>query len=181
MTSENGYNYQDYDNYDEKAGRDEFRCQVNVFLNDYKDGFELSQESNILALGKDGLEHILNAEIVNYDSENIEKRVESAILKWRNRHLDIEEKKQAIVELANIFEWLKKTGKLKNVLDKKDERVLFEIANNFSIRHHNPDQRTNYDKNIWYSWIFHFYLATYHAVIRLIKKNENQNKNLSTD
>ena len=42
------------------------------------------------------------------------------------------------------------------------------IANNFSLRHHNSDQIQNYDQDIWYSWIFHFYLAKYHAVIRLI-------------
>ena len=29
----------------------------------------------------------------------------------------------------------------------------------------------NYDNKVWYSWMFHFYLATYHAVIRLLKKD----------
>jgi len=50
--------------------------------------------------------------------------------------------------------------------------MIFDLANNFAIRHHNPTQKSNYDKTIWYSWMFHFYLATYHAVIRLLIKKE---------
>ena len=55
-----------------------------------------------------------------------------------------------------------------------DEAILFDIINNFSIRHHNPQQKTNYDRDIWYSWMFHFYLATYHAAIRIIKRTERE-------
>jgi hypothetical protein len=69
---------------------------------------------------------------------------------------------------------LKKTKELSKILDRKDESALFELANNFAIRHHNPDQKTNYDRAIWYSWMFHFYLATYHAAIRLLIKHEQQ-------
>ena len=143
---------------------------------DYKDGFELTENGQILALSKDGLENIIDAKIVEFDFENVDSKVRSAIVKWRNRHLDIEQKKQAIIDLADVFEWLKKTGKLENVLNKKDECAIFEIANNFSLRHHNPNQKNDYDKSIWYSWIFHFYLATYHATIRLIKKYEDSKK-----
>ncbi len=88
--------------------------------------------------------------------------------KWRNRHLALPEKREAIRELADVFEWLKKTKGLTAVLDGKDEAAIFDLANNFAIRHHNPKQKTNYDPVIWYSWIFHFYLATYHAAIRLL-------------
>lgn len=64
--------------------------------------------------------------------------------------------------------------KLRSVLNTKDESSLFDIANNFSIRRHSPNQKTNYDQTIWYSWIFHFYLATYHTVIRLLIKKEKE-------
>jgi mannitol/fructose-specific phosphotransferase system IIA component (Ntr-type) len=99
--------------------------------------------------------------------------VRNAIAKWRNRHLSLSDKKEAIREMADVFEWLKKTQDLGSVLDRKDESAIFEIANSFAIRHHDPKQKTNYDRAIWYSWMFHFYLATYHAAIRLlIKKNK---------
>lgn len=117
---------------------------------------------------------ILDAEIIPYDEVNVDIKVKDAILKWRNRHLDISERKQAIRELADVFEWLKKTGILSKVMNSKDKSAIFEIANKFSIRHRDPTQKREYDENIWYAWIFHFYLATYHAVVRLLKKDQKE-------
>jgi hypothetical protein len=176
MTSETGFNYYDYVGYDELNGKNEYQEHTNMFLADYKDGYELSEEGEILSLGKHGLEEILDAEIISYDYENVDSKVKAAINKWKNRHLSIDERKQAVIDLSDVFEWLKKSEKLSLAMDKKDESALFEIANNFSLRHHNPNQKSNYDKNIWYSWIFHFYLATYHAVIRQLKKHEEKIK-----
>ena len=58
----------------------------------------------------------------------------------------------------------------------RTEQACLQWINNFSIRHHDPSQKRGYDENIWYSWIFHFYLATYHAVIRLLQKYEKGTK-----
>jgi hypothetical protein len=176
MTSETGYNYNDYDGYDEEEGRLDFREVVNIFLADYKSGYELTKEGTILSLGTDGLQHILDAEIVPYDETNVDRKVRDAIAKWRNRHLSLTDKKAAIRELADVFEWLKKTKSLATVMDVKDESAIFELANNFAIRHHNPRQKINYDATIWYSWMFHFYLATYHAAVRLLIKHEKKER-----
>jgi hypothetical protein len=172
MTTETGYNYHDYENYNVVEGQSEFREKVNDFLCDYKSGFELTSEGIILALGADGLQKILDAEIEPYDEKNVDIKVRDAIQRWRNRHLDITERRQAIRELADVFEWLKKSKKLDKALNRKDESILFDIANNFAIRHHDPSQKRDYDQSIWYSWMFHFYLATYHAVIRILKRTE---------
>jgi len=176
MTNDTGWNYYDYDSYDDKAGQEEFRDKANAILAEYKTGYELTQTGTILAKGTDGLQNIIDAEIISYDEANVDSKVRNAITKWRNRHMSLTEKKEAIRELADVFEWLRKTKNLGNVLDSKDESALFDIANNFSIRHHNPSQKTNYDRTIWYSWIFHFYLATYHAAIRLLIKKEKLNR-----
>ena len=160
--------------YEEDAGKEEFRDRANIFLADYKTGFELTKDGTILALGTDGLQHILDAEIIPFDEKNVDSKVRNAIAKWRNRHLSLSDKKEAIRELADIFEWLKKTKKLETVMDRKDESAIFEIANHFGIRHHDPKQKTNYDPIIWYSWIFHFYLATYHAAIRLLTREDGR-------
>jgi hypothetical protein len=169
-----GWGYQDYDGYDDEAGRAEFRDKANAFLADYEPGYELTEKGDVLALGTHGLQHILNAEIIPYDEANVDSRVRAAITKWRNRHLGLVEKRDAIRELADVFEWLKKTKGLATVLNGKDESAIFDLANNFAIRHHNPDQKRNYDQAIWYSWIFHFYLATYHAAVRLLIKKEEE-------
>ena len=181
MTTDSGFNYSDYDGYDDDLGREEFRQKANSFICDYRSGYELTKDGIVLAAGSDGLQYILDAEIVPYDEVNVDNRVRHAILKWRNRHLTFSEKREAIRELADVFEWLKKTKGLNRVLDKKDDSAIFEIANNFAVRHHNPQQKTEYDKNIWYSWMFHFYLATYHAAIRLlIKQEKERNRPTST-
>jgi len=175
-TSNTGFEHWDYEDYDSEAGQKEFRDKANAFLAEYKTGFELSKDGIIQAIGTHGLQHILDAEIVPYDERNVDSKVRNAIAKWRNRDLSLSEKKAAIRELADVFEWLKKTKNLGAVLDGKDESAIFDLANNFGIRHHNPAQKTNYDPVIWYSWIFHFYLATYHAAIRLLIKKEKRVK-----
>jgi hypothetical protein len=172
MVTDTNWNYRDYGDYDDAAGQSEFREQANAFLCDYGEGFELTKDGTVLALGSGGMRQILIAEIEPYDEKNVDSKVRNAILKWRNRHLSLAEKKEAIREMADVFEWLKKTKRLDRVLDRKDESAIFDIANNFAIRHHNPQQKTNYDKVIWYAWMFHFYLATYHATIRLLLKEE---------
>ncbi|HSY09873.1 MAG TPA: hypothetical protein VK840_03060 [Candidatus Dormibacteraeota bacterium] len=175
-TSDTGFEHWDYEDYDSEAGQKEFRDKANAFLAEYKTGFELSKDGIIQAIGAHGLQHILDAEIVPYDERNVDSKVRNAIAKWRNRDLSLSEKKAAIRELTDVFEWLKKTKNLGAVLDGKDESAIFDLANNFGIRHHNPAQKTNYDPVIWYSWIFHFYLATYHAAIRLLIKKEKRIK-----
>ena len=94
----------------------EFREKANAFLGDYKPGYELRGEGKILALGADGLQHILKADIIPYDEANVDSKVRNAISKWRNRHLAVSEKREAIREMADVFEWLKKTKGLSTVL-----------------------------------------------------------------
>ena len=57
-------------------------------------------------------------------------------------------------------------------MDKKDEDAIFTIANKFHIRHSNPEQMKEYDKDIWYSWMFYFYLSTIHTLLRLIERQK---------
>ncbi len=58
---------------------------------------------------------------------------------------------------------------LKQILSSNDESDLFNLANNFGIRHHNQRQKTDYDP-AWLSWIFHHYLATIHLATRLVEQ-----------
>jgi hypothetical protein len=52
-------------------------------------------------------------------------------------------------------------------MSKKDEGALFQIANQFAIRHHDRTQRADYDDDIWFEWIFYVFLATAKAMIRI--------------
>ena len=70
--------------------------------------------------------------------------------------------------LADILEELR--PRLKHVLSRQDEGDLFNIANNFEIRHRNEKQKNQYDKSLWLSWMFYFYLATLHLGIRRLDR-----------
>ena len=152
-----------------KSGKIEFKNEINQVLCDYEDGYELSESGEILSMPDEGLETLLSAALPEIDKENVNEKVEQAKLKFRRRSSSYEERKDAIRDLADVLEFLR--PRAKNVLLRKDENDLFEIANRFAIRHHNAGQQTEYDKPIWYSWMFYFYLSTIHATIRLIQKN----------
>jgi hypothetical protein len=157
------------------VGQEEYRIEINQLLQDYSTGFELSKEGNILILANEGLQDLLDLEAPSYDKENVDQKIEMAVGKYRNRHSSVNEKKDAIRDLADVLEFLRvemneliKNGYLVN----KDESDLFELANNFGLRHHDGKQKLSYDKDIWYPWMFYYYLSTIHAVIALIKKTE---------
>lgn len=160
-----GYHYEEFNDIE---GQKHFRELLNPILREYKDGFEISESGEILILSDNGLSNLFEADIPTNDKENISNKINSAILKFRRHKSTLDDRREAIRELADVLEFLRPA--IKEHLNKKDESDLFNIANNFGIRHHNKDQQTEYDKAIWYSWIFYYYLATLHAVLRMTNK-----------
>lgn len=159
-----------FESFDQEAGRQEFRSKINEFLRDYKDGFELSKEGEILELPMGGLEYIHHASLPTDDVTNVKARVAAAELKFRRYRSSSEDRKDAVRDLADVLEFLR--PRLKQVLKSDDENDLFNLANNFGIRHHNERQKNDYDKSIWLSWMFYYYLATIHTSVRLIEKHD---------
>jgi hypothetical protein len=156
-----------YHTFDVKAGQAEYRERVNLLLESYKDGFEISDQGEILELPQPGTAPLFVANLPSTDA-NIIGRVTSAITKFRRYRSTAAERRDAIRDLVDVLEYLR--PQLKNVLIKQDEADLFNIANNFAIRHHNSQQKSDYDTSIWFSWMFYFYLATIHAAMRMIEK-----------
>lgn len=162
-----GYHYKEFD---DKEGQRHFRELLNPILKDYQNGFEISESGEILILSDNGLSNLFEEDIPTNDKDNIANRMNASILKFRRYKSTLDDRKEAIRELADVLEFLR--PKIKKHLDKKDENDIFNIANNFGIRHHNINQITGYDKEIWYNWIFCFYLSTLHAVLRMININK---------
>ena len=104
------------------------------------------------------------------DPENVEARVSTAILKFRRRGSSASDRRDAVRDLADVLEFLRE--EVKKVLKSADESDLFNLANNFGIRHHRKGQKTDYDQSIWLSWMFYYYLATIHACVRPRKATE---------
>ena len=158
------------DTFDPLAGQAELREKLTPLLEAYGPGYELSASGEVLALADPGLAPLLNAPLPAPDKDNVRARVEAAQAKFRRHRSTEGERRDAIRDLADVLEFLR--PQLDGVLTNKDDAALFNIADNFAIRHHNAKQQATYDKAIWYSWIFYFYLATIHAAVRLIEKKK---------
>jgi len=116
------------------VSRYEFCGKANSLLPDYQNGFELSDVGEILEASQPWVAPLANAQLPRYDPDNVEIRVEAAILKFRRRGNSLDDKRDAVRDLADVLEFLR--PKLKDAFDSQDERDLFNIANNYAIRHH---------------------------------------------
>jgi len=157
--------------FDKASGQLEFRREINEFLQDYRDGYQLSG-GEILSICDPGLEGLLEAEVPTLDPDNVDGRLKQAVLKYRRHSSSDEEKRESVRALADILEYLKK--KYGTSLVKADESDLFQIANRFGIRHHDPRQNTDYDAATWLPWMFYIYLASIHLSIRLIQRANSE-------
>ena len=86
------------------------------------------------------------------------------MLQFRRHGSTVDDRRQAVRDLADVLEYLR--PKVQSILTSNDEKDLFNLANNFGIRHHNDRQKTNYDATLWLAWMFYFYLSTVHVLLR---------------
>ncbi|MGM0826572.1 MAG: hypothetical protein ACQEUY_17885 [Pseudomonadota bacterium] len=152
-----------WETFNKSEGETEFAQSMNELLALYKGSFELSPKGEILHKPEKGFEPIFEADIPSND-DNIKSRVSSAVLRYRRHGSTIDDRRQAVRDLADVLEYLR--PKVKFVITKQDEKDLFNLANNFGIRHHNDQQKTGYDAALWLSWMFYYYLATIHVLLR---------------
>jgi hypothetical protein len=155
-----------WETFNQAEGRREFRGRINVVLGHYANKFELSPKGDVLSGPEAGFEPIFKADVPSKDS-NVINRINAAVLAFRKHAATLDDRRQAVRDLADILEYLR--PKIQKVLPTKDEADLFNIANNFGIRHHNEKQKTDYDAALWLSWMFYFYLSTIHVVLRKMK------------
>lgn len=154
-----------WETFNQAEGRSEYRDKVNAVLLHYEEPFELSSKGEVLHKPEAGFEPIFQADIPSQDS-NIVDRLDAAVLRYRRHGSTLDDRRQAVRDLADVLEYLR--PKVKALLTSKDDSDLFNIANNFGVRHHNDKQKTTYDAALWLSWMFYFYLATIHVVLRKI-------------
>lgn len=160
-----------WETFNKKDGKKVFREKINVVLGHYKNRFELSQNGEVLHKPEEGFEQIFNADVPSKDT-NIVSRINAATTNFRRHGSSIDDRRQAVRDLVDVLEYLK--PQVQELLTNKDEKDLFNIANNFGIRHHNDKQKTTYDAAIWLSWMFYFYLSTIHVVLRKIEHDKTK-------
>ena len=159
-----------YGSFDKGNGQALFRSEINELLSDYDEGYQLSQDGEIVHTAIPGTETLLDSKSPTYDVRNVDSIIAEAVECYKRSRSSQTDKRNAVKMLADALEFLR--PKIKAVLSTSDENDLFIIANKFGIRHHNKLQRTDYDQEIWLDWMFYYYLAAIHAVVRLITKHE---------
>lgn len=152
--------------FDAEPARAEYLQEVNALLSSYGDGFVLLRTGEVVRTDPAGLDSLFAAKLPA-EGQPYDDRVSAAIRKFRARASSVDDRRDAVRDLADVLEYLR--PQLRHVLTKKDDATIFEIANRFAIRHMNPEQLGDYTKPVWLSWMFYFYLATIHAVTRLME------------
>lgn len=158
-----------WETFNKAQGQAEFRSRINSVLVHYLKPFEISEAGEVLHRPEQGFEQIFSADIPSSDA-NITGRINAAVLRYRRHGATLDDRRQAVRDLSDVLEYIR--PKIKSLLTSADEKDLFSLANNFGIRHHNDQQKTAYDTSLWLSWMFYFYLATIHVVLRKQQQGE---------
>lgn len=93
--------------------------------------------------------------------------VTHATLLFRSRTATREDKRSACIALAGVLQ--ARRALLKAHLLSSDEKALFQIANQFDLRHREADQHSDYD-DAYLDWLFWWYLATVDLTNRLLAR-----------
>ena len=103
------------------------------------------------------------------DGASVETRnpIEHAVSLFRRRGVTVEDKRSACTTLAGVLEF--RRSLLKKELYRRDEGALFQIANEFDVRHRTESQKGDYDP-VFLDWIFWWYLGTIELTDRLIAR-----------
>jgi hypothetical protein len=160
-----------WNEFDKAAGQAEYRVWINRLLEKYGSRYELTTNGEVKSLGPVGISTLYDATSPGV-GPTISSKIQAAVDRFRRHGSSIEDRHAAVRDLADILEYVRK--EVKTVFLKKDESDLFELANNFGVRHFKDTQKLDYDKAIWLSWMFYYYLSTIHAFFHLAARQKKE-------
>ncbi len=150
-------------------GRALYRWWVNRLFARFDVGLELAADGEdagrLVRSATDGRAELVDQTLTG--SPEIRDEVAHAVALWRGRSVTSADKRSAVVALARVLE--QRRSLLKRELFRKDEGVLFDLANNFDLRHSNASQQNDYDP-VFLDWVFWWYLATVELTDRLLDR-----------
>lgn len=118
------------------------------------------------------MEKLLNAPLpAGAHQDEIVAKITDARRLFRSRNSGVSDHRRAVRELFDVLEAVRPDVKVE--LMTNDERDLFNVANNFAIRHNNAAQKRNYDP-LWLGYLFQLLLATIHLVLRLRERRSEK-------
>lgn len=138
---------------DDDLGRTEYSRRINAMLSRYDDGYELRDNGEVWKSAPNGMDDL---QVKETSDPKVDEKVSHAIATFRRYGSSEEQKRDAIRNLAGVLEYYRDTEGTE--LPSQEEARLFEIANKFGIRHHNPKQKTQYNSGVWLDWMFYTFL-----------------------
>jgi hypothetical protein len=152
-----------------------YRWRVNKILAHSNLGLVLADEGDdvgrLVTVTDDAREALVHA-VVAREDDGPADQVRHALALFRQRGADSHQKRSAVAALALVLEE-RRHNVLADALAKSDRGALFDIANNFHIRHQDAKQRRDYD-DFYLDWIFWVYLATIELTNRVIDGQDVQ-------
>jgi hypothetical protein len=156
-------------NFEIEPGRVVYRWRVNKILERSDLGLRVAEEGDdigrLVAVTDDARTQLVHAVVARDDSEPTDQ-VRHALALFRERSADRNQKRSAVAALALVLEE-RRHNVLKDALSNSDRGALFDIANNFHIRHQDSKQKRDYD-DFYLDWIFWLYLASIELTNRII-------------
>ncbi len=156
--------------FQKKAAQEDYRKRVNELLNHYvliingkKTMYELSKDGEIRESILKGYTELVENIPKTDDSDNIDSKIQYAISLFLRYGSSLDEKKDAIRTLGDVLEYLRD---LNIIMPKKDDSMLRQILNKFSIRHHDKSQLSEYSTEEWYEFFFYTFLASIRLLLR---------------
>ena len=146
-----------FSKFDQRAGRDRLRRELNPVLALYSPGYELTKEGEVSAILKPHIAQLVEMPLPTESPAEVRRAIHRAVHLYRHRSSGKDEWREAARELADAFEFLRDQTRM--VLAGKDDDLIFELANRFHVRHSKSGQISQYDPR-WLRWIIEFYLST---------------------
>ena len=161
-----------YRNFSRAKGQERYRREINAVLRLSDPGYQISELGVITELAPTEFRQLVRAVVPSgTEHDLVTSKIDAAVSRFEQRGASIDDRRHAVRDLADVLEALRPDIKAEMLT--ADESDLFNLANNFSIRHNNRQQKGDYDKVVWLRWSFYVYLATIHAVLRVRTKQRD--------
>lgn len=159
-----------YHDYDADAGGAVYRWKVNELLASHQMQWKLAssgpEKGQLVRAFPEALDDVLQSQLAQRQDASDE--VAHAIRDYRQRDAGLIEKRNAISLLAGELE--RRRRQVKDLLSKRDESDLFDIANNFFIRHKGDAQKQDYGLE-FADWMFLNQLAAIELLDAIERRN----------
>lgn len=161
----------DIEGFDKATGQEKFRHHMNRVLELADPPLELLPIGHIVERNSEHRD-LYEQPLPEGTEDALADPVKAAMGQFLRPGASIEDKRAAVKHLVDVLERIRPD--VKREMLNKDEGALFDLANNFALRHYGRDQKGDYDKDIWLDWAFHIYLATIRAVLAVLKRQETE-------